>query len=308
MDPTWVTGQQDEQKIRDPPRAQEPTDISMSTDSGMAQPSDSRESKDSTEGTTVPKSQSRAIDQTSPNVEEDALMTPKIRDWSSTHTPSSLLPSTAVKDTLQLQEARVPAAPSAAEPGEYFPPAPSLTSNVADFAKDPSRSSEATSLVSPRDPDTSSTSSPATPNEHAGILKDAAAESTTGPNHNPGNPRPTSVPNFQSVSLSRRRDLPDYPQYPNQSFAALQKHPAHPHPLRTRTSNPLHESSYISSNASSTNNVPNVPSGARTAGNTPAQSPSLFSPTFGKKQGIENEDVGYSTPMLHPTHLQAPKE
>ncbi|KAL8874171.1 MAG: hypothetical protein Q9174_000476 [Haloplaca sp. 1 TL-2023] len=50
--------------------------------------------------------------------------------------------------------------------------------------------------------------------------------------------------------------------------------------------------------------------GAKTVGSTPAQSPGLFSPLFpsGRSQVDESEDSQTSTPLMHPAHLQTPKE
>ncbi|KAL8719579.1 MAG: hypothetical protein Q9225_003431 [Loekoesia sp. 1 TL-2023] len=50
--------------------------------------------------------------------------------------------------------------------------------------------------------------------------------------------------------------------------------------------------------------------GAKTAGNTPAQSPGLFSPVYpaSRNQVEESEDSQTSTPLLHPAHMQTPKE
>ena len=235
-------------------------------------------------------------------IEEDALMTPRIRDWPSTHTSEGFSLS---KDTAQSHQAPAPFT-SEAEAGDYFPPVP-VSSNETDFPREPSIPTDIVRPATSHDPERPRTSSLTPLGEPETTSMDTTGE-VAASLYNPGNTRPTSVPNLQSSSLSRRRDGPDYPQYPNQSFAALQKHPAHPHPLRTRGSNPLHELSYTSSNVSSSNNLPHVSPGSRTVGSTPAQSPSLFSPTYGKKPASESEDAGYSTPLLHPTHLQAPKE
>lgn len=257
--------------------------------------------------TTTHETQGSSTEEGPPEVEEDVLLTPRIRDWSSTHTPASFSPSMVGGSRAGLHYAEAPAGIES-QPEEYFPPAPQTTPHITDVAKEPSISVAVVELASRIGSDAPSLSSPSTPSEPANLSRDAAPENVVGPAYNPESTRPTSVPNFQSASLSRRRDISDYPQYPNQSFAALQKHSAHPHPLRTRTSNPLHELSSTSSNASTPNYLPHVPSGARTTGNTPAQSPGLFSPILGQKPATEPDDGGYSTPMLHPTHLQAPKE
>lgn len=120
--------------------------------------------------------------------------------------------------------------------------------------------------------------------------------------------RPTSVP----IALSRR-DGAGYPNYPNQSFSALQSqsHTAYypSRPLRARNSH----SSQNSLNTSGTGDyryAPTMASGARTVGSTPIHSPHLFTPTASRNRasGDESEDSHYNTPLLHHTHLQAPIE
>jgi serine/threonine protein kinase len=102
------------------------------------------------------------------------------------------------------------------------------------------------------------------------------------------------------------------PYYPNQSFAALQQQchppPYEPHPLRARNSHPSQNSFFSSTASTYSRSRPSMSSGARTAGNTPAQSPGLFTTTSGSKYPNSGDDVEYVAPMLHPTHLQAPKE
>ncbi|MCJ1270423.1 hypothetical protein MMC22_010320 [Lobaria immixta] len=157
-----------------------------------------------------------------------------------------------------------------------------------------------------------STSAPQSPERRPAASREFSTHTTTGPTSNPQPPRPTSVP-ILTHSTGRRRDGPEYPNYPNQSFAALQSqhHPLsyQPHPLRTRSSHPSQCSSY-SSSTSRSRDGPTMPPGAKTAGNTPAQSPGLFTPTMSRSQnpGDESEESHYNTPLLHPTHLQAPKE
>ena len=127
-------------------------------------------------------------------------------------------------------------------------------------------------------------------------------------------PRPTSVPNFQSQNISRRREGPDYPNYPDQSFRALQDQ-HYPSPYRARSPRPLRtrssqSPSFSPSDSQTSIDLPRIPSGAKTAGNTPAQSPGLFSPTFAPRRRWpgETDEGRSSTPMLHPTHHKPPKE
>ncbi|KAL8737637.1 MAG: hypothetical protein Q9181_001480 [Wetmoreana brouardii] len=129
-------------------------------------------------------------------------------------------------------------------------------------------------------------------------------------------PRPTSVPivTNNSASMRRSRDGTEYPRYPDQSFAALQ--PQHcpplnqPYPLKTRSSHASQNSSSSSiPSRGSRDHIPMV-TGAKTVGNTPAQSPGLFSPVYpaSRNQMEESEDSQTSTPLLHPAHMQTPKE
>ena len=120
--------------------------------------------------------------------------------------------------------------------------------------------------------------------------------------------RPTSVPILSTTkSTNRRRDGPEYPVYPDQSFAALQAQqhprPCQPHPLRTRSSHPSQNSSFSSISSRQSRDF-TMPTGAKTTGNTPAQSPGLFSPTFSRGR----PDDSTRTPTLHPSHLQTPTE
>lgn len=94
---------------------------------------------------------------------------------------------------------------------------------------------------------------------------------------------------------------PDYPVYPDQSYASLQSqvHPTwQPPHLRTRSSYPT-----------PADPIPRHARVSRTAGNTPISSPGLFSmrtPTTTPPSGSEEGGIG--SPFLHPTHLQPPKE
>ncbi|KAL4959327.1 putative serine/threonine protein kinase [Aspergillus stella-maris] len=115
---------------------------------------------------------------------------------------------------------------------------------------------------------------------------------------------------FSRISLSRRtsynRDaqVPEYPVYPDQSYAVLQSqvHPTYQPPfLRTHSSVP-------------TDAVvkPGQSRGVRTAGNTPVSSPGLFSfqkPRPSLTPSLASDgDEHTGTTFLHPTHLQPPKE
>ena len=153
-------------------------------------------------------------------------------------------------------------------------------------------------------------STPVSPEARASTWKDYVPSSNSESN------RPVSVPNFQSKPMSRRREGPDYPNYPDQSFKALQNQhypppyqPGEAHHLRTRSFQPSQSPSFSSGDGASGRGYPSVPSGAKTVGNTPAQSPGLFTPTLSKKHWTgEPDETRSATPMLHPAHLQAPKE
>ena len=109
---------------------------------------------------------------------------------------------------------------------------------------------------------------------------------------------------------------PDGPHYPNQSYAALQSqqyHVAHVPPIfRAKSSHPTHHSGYSVSHISTFGSDfyrDIMDTGSRTAGNSPANSPGLFnthSPPL--RHSKQSDDNLYSTPWLHPTHRQAPKE
>ena len=160
-----------------------------------------------------------------------------------------------------------------------------------------------------------SDSAPHSPERHPPASSgDLSTHAVPEPTSHPQPPRPTSVPILNRSTGRRRRDGPEYPTYPDQSFAALQSQhcppPYPPHRLRTRSSHPSRGSSYSSSSSTRPRDGPTVPSGTKTAGHTPAHSPGLFTPTVSRSKnlGDESEESRYNTPLLHPTHMQAPKE
>ena len=116
--------------------------------------------------------------------------------------------------------------------------------------------------------------------------------------------------------ITSQRSQHDYPQFPNQAYAALQSqlHPSpHPPSYRARSTNP---SEYTSFSAVATPlhhpqaRLVTEP-GSKTAGNSPAGSPGLFTPTASPiRPNLHSfdEDGSYATPYLHYTHRQAPKE
>lgn len=114
------------------------------------------------------------------------------------------------------------------------------------------------------------------------------------------------------------RQLRDGPVYPNQSYAALhlQQYPI-PHAppiIRSRSSHPAH-SAANSLSGLSTFGLPHdhyrdvMDSAPRTVGNSPVSSPGLFDPKNHRSKQVEQPNDGlYSSPWLHHTHRQAPKE
>ena len=113
----------------------------------------------------------------------------------------------------------------------------------------------------------------------------------------------------------------EFPPFPNQAYSALsQQH--HPQPyaprfLRTRSSNPSPFLSYAAHAEHTATGHPSDPraaaeSGSKTAGNSPASSPGLFTPTTSPNRadfGAEAEsNSGYPSPYLHFTQRQMPKE
>jgi len=104
---------------------------------------------------------------------------------------------------------------------------------------------------------------------------------------------------------SRHSDQqPDYPVYPDQSYASLQSqvHPTWGLPPHLRP-----RSSY--STPATAETLPRFPRVSRTAGNTPVSSPGLFSMKSPRSTPLGSDDEGLvSSPSLHPSHLQPPKE
>lgn len=111
----------------------------------------------------------------------------------------------------------------------------------------------------------------------------------------------------------------DGPVYPNQSYAALhlQQYPQPyvPPIIRSRSSHPSHSaanslSSLAAFGLSHEHYRDIMESAPRTVGNSPVSSPGLFNPTNRRpsQEPDQPDDGTYSTPWLHHTHRQAPKE
>ena len=237
------------------------------------------------------------------------------------HTPKSEVPppasasaSTAEQrnsgEGYEGEEVKVPESGSS---GMFAPNLPE-SSNVTDFAHalvlTPNTSGQARNSTS-KQSNTLITNAP----EHDDTSwRYSSTQTVIGPGFTPGSTRPTSVPNLQN----RRREGPEYPTYPDQSFQALQSQvyptpysPAGlPYSVGIGSSYPSQNFSSSSTDVQAIKDVPHANSGSKTVGNTPAQSPGLFSPLFpNKKQWAGGSDDGRcTTPMLHPTHQRVPKE
>lgn len=150
-----------------------------------------------------------------------------------------------------------------------------------------------------------------------GVTRDDSTASTqtvigfsTTPEYNDTPPTATPPTPTQTTTQKRREG----PVYPNQSFAALQSQfyppPYQPYSRRTRSSqNSPQHSSYSSSSSKPPPDPSSMPSGAKTVGSTPAHSPGLLSPAQRPNSAAgEFERSRAGTPLLHPAHMQAPKE
>ena len=201
-------------------------------------------------------------------------------------------------------------------PDDYFASKNLHGPHITDYAQRPSSNTStprSSSALASKE-----SSAPASPDSRfGGAWKDLSTQSNVNSTFHPSTIRPTSVPNFQSQNLSRRREGPDYPNYPNQSFRALQDQyhpppykPGSSHSSRTRSSHPSQSLSSSSNDFQPMSDTPQLPSGAKTVGNTPAQSPGLFSPAPQprKRRAGDSDDGRSGTPMLHPTHQKPPKE
>lgn len=126
--------------------------------------------------------------------------------------------------------------------------------------------------------------------------------------------RANTIDSIRSYTAAPR----DGPVYPNQSYAALhlQQHPSPyiPPIVRSRSTHPAHSAANSISGLSSFG-LPHdhyrdiMDSGPRTVGNSPVSSPGLFDPKNHRLPQVDQPNDGlYSSPWLHHTHRQAPKE
>ena len=262
-----------------------------------------------------PQSSSNIKDDSPANVELATILTSEAPSGTSTLGP---LPA-AVSPQQGLLEPKPGATQDAGcqfEGDTYFVPRAAKRKTVDASSRATSSSTLASSGISFAESLSNSNSAPHSP-QASTILSDEVHDGlpqiTNSPTSHPKPPRPTSVPvlSTNSTNTRKRRDGPEYPRYPNQSFTALQSQQYHqPHPLRTRSSHPSQNSSYSSIPSRASGDNISLASGVKTVGNTPAQSPSLFSPIYpaNRNQVEESEDSQTSTPLLHPAHMQTPKE
>lgn len=130
--------------------------------------------------------------------------------------------------------------------------------------------------------------------------------------HTTGLPRPSSYEGQASTKIND-----EYPVYPDQSYSNLHSQVYHTRPppvLRTRSSHPSPHSLYSETSTSirtgrdRERTSPTL--GSKTAGNTPTSSPGLFSPRASRSTPPSGpgETFSPSSPHLHPTQYQAPRE
>ena len=245
-----------------------------------------------------------------PAIEEDSMRTPKLEQ------PALVFESLASKLSNPVQDKDQQHCQgdgyhiARSRHADYFTQQVPQDSVATDISRTPSSSNvSSTGLSGSTNSQLDTSSTPVSPDSRASTWKDYL------PSFNPEGNRPVSVPNLQSKPMSRRREGPEYPNYPDQSFKALQdqQYPPYrsgePHHLRTRSSQPSHTLSFALSDEAPVRGFPATSSGAKTVGNTPAQSPGLFMSNFSKQQwSSELDEARSSTPMLHPAHLQEPKE
>lgn len=107
-----------------------------------------------------------------------------------------------------------------------------------------------------------------------------------------------------------RLDFPDFPSY---AYAASQNQfqiPPYIQSARSHSSHPAPSTSCAVATSSLNRRETGQRYGSRTAGNSPAESPGLFSPAVPSWQVMDDGEVGlsYASPYLHRTHRQMPKE
>jgi len=151
--------------------------------------------------------------------------------------------------------------------------------------------------------------------DRPGVQRDLSSSSTAS--HSTVRAASTDQATHYTLPSKAHRD---YPQYPNQAYSALQSQiypsPYPPQILRSRSSHPSQHASFSAPFGLDTQSHRHdhdraSDHGSRTAGNSPAGSPGLFSPAAQhKKSALSHTDESgtYPSPYLHYTHRQMPKE
>ena len=227
------------------------------------------------------------------------------------NTPRSELPSLPEAVTASLLSQMHPLDP---EPS-YFSPQPRRLysaqiprSMPASSEPSPSSSTNASATSIIAEPEPAFTLPPGRPT----FTRDLSTASNTSTT----TVRASTVDTIRSYVASQQ--LRDGPVYPNQSYAALhlQQHPSPyiPPIVRSRSSHPAHSAANSLSGLSTfglahENYRDIMDSAPRTVGNSPVSSPGLFDPSNRRSHHFEQPNDGlYSSPWLHHTHRQAPKE
>ncbi|CAD0108982.1 unnamed protein product [Aureobasidium uvarum] len=216
----------------------------------------------------------------SPNNQED-----------SDKTPRSELPSVAVTPSPACED------PQRSSEDDYFALKPASNRN---------------SLLSPAVTATPhslrrTTTYPDTPNRPA-VTRDLSHASVASVESNLSTVTVKASDSGHESSSTATSPLYTRPKYPNQAFSALQQQrypPPHlPPTLRTKTHHPAQPGDF----RQAINALHKT--GARTADNTPAVTPGLFTPSVPSEQSNLGPDEHgfYASPFLHFTHRQAPKE
>jgi len=211
----------------------------------------------------------------------------------SDNTPRSELPSVAVTPTPARDDSRRTSGE------DYFGLKPTVNQN---------------SLLSPAAASTAAppglrrtTTYPDTPNRPV-VQRDLSNASVASVESNLSTVTVKASDSGHESSSTATSPLYTRPKYPNQAFSALQQQrypPPHlPPTLRTKTHHPAQPGDF----RQAINALHKT--GARTADNTPAVTPGLFTPSVPPEQSNLGPDEHgfYASPFLHFTHRQAPKE
>lgn len=278
----------------------------------------------------------RAIQTSSALDDSGALVTRSSSSVDSfTNGPESEIPSSMQRSSVTQREPSLVAQPQPQghvleSEGSYFAPRhllnhttylPLTSATSTDSSPVQSSHASSSSLHSTQPPPSNLRAATFKHEERPGVLRDLSGVSTASsqtvvPTRTSTTSARPSTFNTRTVDPATALRRRDGPIYPNQAFSVLQSQfyppPYQPHPLRTRSSHPSQHSTYSSSAASSRHSreYPEMNPGSRTEGNTPSPSPGLFTPSFpSPSQTSETDDDShYSSPFLHPSHGQAPKE